>query len=45
MSIRGAAGNLPALPIGTFCIEHSHSLLHEDRDFAPMEQHLGLMAA
>ncbi len=30
------------LIIGTFCIEHRHSLLHEDRDFAPMEQHLGL---
>jgi predicted nucleic acid-binding protein len=28
--------------IGTFCIEHRHSLLHDDRDFAPMEQHLGL---
>jgi predicted nucleic acid-binding protein len=22
--------------IGTFCIEHHHSLLHDDRDFAPM---------
>jgi hypothetical protein len=30
------------LIIGTFCIEHRHSLLHDDRDFAPMEQHLGL---
>lgn len=29
--------------IGTFCIEHRHALLHDDRDFAPMEQHLGLM--
>jgi len=28
--------------IGTFCVEHRHSLLHDDRDFAPMEQHLGL---
>jgi predicted nucleic acid-binding protein len=28
--------------IGTFCIEHRHSLLHDDRDFAAMEQHLGL---
>jgi predicted nucleic acid-binding protein len=26
--------------IGTFCIEHRHSLLHDDRDFAPMEKHL-----
>jgi predicted nucleic acid-binding protein len=31
--------------IGTFCIEHRHSLLHEDRDFEPMEKHLGLQAA
>lgn len=31
--------------IGTFCIEHQHALLHDDRDFAPMEQHLGLMIA
>lgn len=30
--------------IGAFCIEHHHALLHDDRDFAPMEQHLGLMA-
>jgi hypothetical protein len=29
--------------IGTFCIEHSYWLLHDDRDFAPMEEHLGLM--
>jgi predicted nucleic acid-binding protein len=28
--------------IGTFCIEHQHSLLHDDRDFAPLEEHLGL---
>lgn len=28
--------------IATFCIEHSHALLHDDRDFAPMEAHLGL---
>ena len=31
------------LIIGTFCIEHGHTLLHDDRDFAPMERHLGLM--
>jgi predicted nucleic acid-binding protein len=31
--------------IGTFCIEHPCSLLHDDRDFAPMEEHLGLVAA
>ena len=28
--------------IGTFCIEHRHALLHDDRDFVPMEAHLGL---
>ncbi|HLJ00222.1 MAG TPA: PIN domain nuclease, partial [Bradyrhizobium sp.] len=28
--------------IGTFCIEHGHALLHDDRDFEPMEEHLGL---
>ena len=30
------------LIIGTFCIERGHSLLHGDRDFAPMAQYLGL---
>ena len=30
------------LIIGTFCIQHRHSLLHDDRDFAPMERHLEL---
>jgi predicted nucleic acid-binding protein len=33
------------LIIGTFCIERGHKLLHDDRDFAPMEQHLGLETA
>jgi len=28
--------------IGTFCIEHALSLLHNDRDFDPMEKYLGL---
>jgi predicted nucleic acid-binding protein len=28
--------------IGTFCIEAGHVLLHEDKDFTPMEKHLGL---
>jgi predicted nucleic acid-binding protein len=32
------------LIIGTFCIERGHALLHDDRDFAPMEKHLGLIA-
>jgi predicted nucleic acid-binding protein len=31
--------------IGTFCIERRCALLHDDRDFAPMEEHLGLVAA
>jgi predicted nucleic acid-binding protein len=28
--------------IGTFCIVHRYALLHDDRDFVPMEEHLGL---
>ncbi|PPQ40171.1 type II toxin-antitoxin system VapC family toxin [Rhodopila globiformis] len=28
--------------IGTFCIAGGHALLHDDRDFAAMEHHLGL---
>jgi hypothetical protein len=35
----------PDLIIGTYCIEHGHSLLHDDRDFEPMHRHLGLMRA
>ncbi|MBV9521584.1 MAG: PIN domain nuclease [Alphaproteobacteria bacterium] len=31
--------------IGTYCIERGHALLHDDRDFAPMERHLGLRIA
>ena len=31
--------------IGTFCIENRHVLLHEDRDFDPMQRHLGLQVA
>ncbi len=30
------------LLIGTWCIENRRPLLHNDRDFAPMAQHLGL---
>lgn len=33
------------LMIGTFCIEHGHSLLHSDRDFQPMADYLGLQIA
>ncbi len=28
--------------IATFCISNGHRLLHSDRDFDPMERHLGL---
>ena len=28
--------------IATYCIQRGHSLLHSDRDFAPMERLLGL---
>ena len=30
------------LIIATYCIAKRHHLLHDDRDFAPFEQHLGL---
>ena len=30
--------------IGTFCIHHSISLLHDDQDFYPLTRHLGLNA-
>ena len=33
------------LIIGTFCIERGHRLLHSDRDFTPMVEHLGLQLA
>jgi predicted nucleic acid-binding protein len=28
--------------IGTYCIEERHALLHNDRDFDPLERYLGL---
>jgi predicted nucleic acid-binding protein len=31
--------------IATFCIHHGHVLLHGDRDFAPLCEHLGLRTA
>ena len=31
--------------IATFCIRHGHVLLHADRDFEPMTEHLGLRTA
>jgi predicted nucleic acid-binding protein len=30
------------LVIATFCVEHGHSLLHDDRDFDAMAPHIGL---
>lgn len=29
--------------IATFCLREGHTLLHGDRDFAPLEEHLRLM--
>jgi predicted nucleic acid-binding protein len=29
--------------IATFCLEHGHVLLHNDRDYGPFEQELGLL--
>jgi predicted nucleic acid-binding protein len=31
--------------IATCCIRHGHVLLHGDRDFAPLSEHLGLRTA
>ncbi|MNV39806.1 hypothetical protein D3C71_1313970 [compost metagenome] len=33
------------LLIGTYCIENGYELLHNDRDFQPMADHLGLQCA
>lgn len=33
------------LIIGTFCIENGHALLHQDQDYDPMVEHLGLKLA
>lgn len=35
----------PDLIIGTWCIENRVPLLHNDRDFLPMVEHLGLVEA
>jgi predicted nucleic acid-binding protein len=35
----------PDLIIGTYCIEHKHSLLQRDKDYLPMVEHLGLKMA
>lgn len=31
--------------IATFCLENGHALLHSDRDFDPIAEHLGLKTA
>jgi predicted nucleic acid-binding protein len=31
--------------IGTYCIEHGHSLLQRDKDYLPMAEYLGLKLA
>jgi len=36
---------LADLIIGTWCIANAVPLLHDDRDFLPMQQHLGLLVA
>jgi predicted nucleic acid-binding protein len=33
------------LIIATFCVAHGYALLHQDRDFDPIVQHLGLRSA
>jgi predicted nucleic acid-binding protein len=38
-------GSTVDLLIGTFCILNRHRLLHNDSDFKPMVEHLGLMEA
>ena len=30
------------LIVGTYCIQHGHLLMQNDRDFLPMAEHLGL---
>lgn len=37
--------SLADLIVATFCIDQGHHLLHEDRDFGPMAEHLGLRLA
>ena len=42
---RSTIGKGIDLVIGTFCIEHGHHLLHDNRGFGPMVEHLGLKIA
>ena len=41
VTVRNAAD----LIIGTYCIEYGYALLQRDRDYAPMQQYLGLRLA
>jgi predicted nucleic acid-binding protein len=36
---------LPDLIIGSFCMDRGYRLMHRDRDFDPMVEHLGLQLA
>ena len=38
----GVTIKLPDLYIGTFCLEHGHTLLHNDVDYAAFQKLLGL---
>lgn len=39
ITVRGTIG----VVIATWCVENGVALLHDDRDFDPMERHLGLV--
>lgn len=39
------AKSLADLIIATYCLQHGHQLLQDDRDFLPMAEHLGLQLA
>lgn len=42
---RGVTAGTVDLLIATFCVANRHRLLHSDRDFGPMVDHLGLVEA
>jgi predicted nucleic acid-binding protein len=41
-AIGHTVSKMPDLMITTYRIEHSHTLLHDDRDFEPIHMYLGL---
>ena len=44
-TLRGLGVTIRKTPdtiLATYCIEEGHSLLHQDKDFVPFAQHLGL---